>query len=168
MSVTLEELVQQIKDCRSVSSDGKSVIYDLTKGVDFSKPEDTAQALSAVFFINEASHWFTKTGGEYTFTPTCTVEMKFRNTHSAAMNKFLRRFMGDVKNNDLGELYTAYTAQSIGGIFAGARAITPFSGLLGSSAPRLIQMEDMQNDALLHQMMTDIQKNLQITEIEGD
>lgn len=160
-----EELVQQIKSRRSVSSDGKSVVYDLTDGVDFSKPKDTAQALSAVFMVNEVSHWFTRTGEGLTFTPTCTVEMKFRNTHSEAMKKFFRMTMGDLKNDDLRQLYTSYVVQSQGGVVPNLMVL---SGVLGNlNAGSVIRAEDVRNNALLDQMISDIQKNLKITEIDS-
>ena len=45
-----DELISIIESHRVMSNDGSLVTYDLTKGVDFSNPKITAEALAAVFF----------------------------------------------------------------------------------------------------------------------
>lgn len=165
MSALTKELVDEIQGCRTVSADGKRVLYDLTKGVDFERPRKTAEALAAVFYVNEVSKWFTRKDKDITYSPTCTVEMRFQEIHSKAMKSVLEDFHTDLKNDDLRNAFTRLMVYGLNGGFIYTNNILS-GGLAGPTMEGAgIMLQDLQNDSLLDKMMSDISTNLEIIEV---
>ncbi len=90
-----------IRSSRKESGDGSMVIYNLTKGVDFSEPRKVAEALARVFFEMDASKWFSVNGDHIEFKPGFKVKILMQDEHSKLLQKTVSDFLLDLKNDEL-------------------------------------------------------------------
>lgn len=96
-----EELKSQIKDTRKVSEDGSLVTYNLTKGIDFSNPRKTAEALAEVFFEMDAENWFQVQSDNIEFNPTYKVRILLADDHSKKVEEIVDDFLKDLKKDEI-------------------------------------------------------------------
>ncbi len=64
-----------ITESRKMSEDGKKVVYDLSKGIEFSDFRIIAKALSTIFFREDASKWYIEKDGDMIFKARYSVEI---------------------------------------------------------------------------------------------
>lgn len=104
----LAELEDQIANARKATVGGSDIVYDLTSGVDFSKPRKTGEALAKVIFEQDVSKWISVDGENLTVKPTGKVEIRIMNEHDRAVEKTIKDFKKDVEDD---ELRTHYSQQ---------------------------------------------------------
>src|SRR5213080_2436829 len=76
-----ESVASQVRAARKLSPDGTKAIYDLTSGVDFSKPKRTARAIAQVLWEEDVQSWWTWRGAGPAFHPTRKVELRLPSGH---------------------------------------------------------------------------------------
>lgn len=160
MENTLEE---EIANSRKVSPDGSSITYDLTTGIDFSKPRRTGEALAKVIYEQDVSKWIVVDGDKVTVNPTSKLEIRIQTDHNKAVEKTISDFKKDVEDE---ELKTHYSSQveSAATYQAGVGSYL----FLGIGTTLLIQ--HMQNSRLksefLGQLMSKIMENITVTSLQ--
>ncbi len=100
---SLEDLILRIKSGRMVSKDKSLVIYDLTRGIDFSKPELVAEALSDVFFKMDAVNWFKIIDENIDFNPNYKVRVVLADVHQDLIQNTSDDFLLDLEKDDIGK-----------------------------------------------------------------
>jgi len=75
-----------------LSPDGTKAIYDLTSGVDFSKPKRTARAIAQVLWEEDVQSWWTWRGAGPAFHPTRKVELRLPSGHDRKVAKAAKEF----------------------------------------------------------------------------
>jgi hypothetical protein len=102
-----EEIKEQIANSRSVYPDRSLVVYDLTTGVDFTKPRVTAEALAEVFFNMDVSKWFKEENGSLTFNAKDSVEIRIADEHNKRIEKTINDFKKDLDKDELRRAYSS-------------------------------------------------------------
>lgn len=92
-----EALEARILAARKLSLDGTRAIYDLTSGVDFSKPRRTAEAIARVVWEQDVESWWTWKGREPVFEPNRKVEIRLPPDHDLKVAKAAAEFQADLK-----------------------------------------------------------------------
>src|SRR5947208_16088795 len=87
-----ESVASQVRGARKLSPDGTKAIYDLTSGVDFSKPKTTARAIAEVLWEEDVQSWWTWRGAGPAFPPTRKVELRLPSGHDRLVGKAAREF----------------------------------------------------------------------------
>jgi hypothetical protein len=98
-------LYNAILSTRKTSDDGSLVVYNLTKGIDFSNPNKVADALSSVFFEKDAINWFKVTGDHIEFSPKYKVRVLLAEEHSKLLTETVNDFLRDVKKNEISKKF---------------------------------------------------------------
>ena len=124
------DLKSQIKSSRKVSIDGTNVTYDMTNGVDFSKPRKTAEALAEALFEEDVSKWITYTSGELTVSPTQKIEILITSDHSKKVDKTVEEFKKDLEKNEMGSHYA--DAMEKAATYKAGIGTYMFAGLIGA------------------------------------
>lgn len=99
-------LYSAILSTRKASDDGSLVVYNLTKGIDFSNPKKVADALSTVFFENDATKWFKVTGDHIEFLPKYKVRVLLSEEHSKLMTETVNDFLRDLKQKEISKKFS--------------------------------------------------------------
>jgi hypothetical protein len=99
--VMKDELKSKIESSRKVSQDRSLVTYDLTEGVDFSDPRAVAEALSEVFFENDALKWFKINDDQVDFEPTYKVRVILAEEHHKLIENTVDDFLKDLQKEDV-------------------------------------------------------------------
>lgn len=99
--IDLKDLLEQILKSRQMTIDGSKVVYDLTSGVDFSKPSNTAKALASVMFDEDISKWFVNEGDELLFKPTYRAEIIINDEPDRTMNSIIEEFYDHLSDDQL-------------------------------------------------------------------
>src|SRR5439155_22384368 len=76
-----ESVPSQVRGATKLSPDGTKAIYDLTSGVDFSKPKRTPRAIAQVLREEDVQSWWTWTGAGPALHPTRKVEPPLPSGH---------------------------------------------------------------------------------------
>src|SRR5256885_7053131 len=92
-----ETLEAGLRAARKLSMDGTRAIYDLTSGVDFSKPRRTAEAIARVVWEQDVESWWTWEGTEPVFKPNRTVEIRLPRDPDRKVAKAAAEFQTDLK-----------------------------------------------------------------------
>ncbi len=92
-----ETLEAGIRAARKLSMDGTRAIYDLTSGIDFSKPRRTAEAIARVVWEQDVESWWTWEGTEPVFKPNRTVEIRLPRDPDRKVAKAAAEFQADLK-----------------------------------------------------------------------
>src|SRR2546427_809772 len=92
-----ETLEAGIRAARKLSMDGTRAIYDLTSGIDFSKPRWTAEAIARVVWEQDVESWWTWEGTEPVFKPNRTVEIRLPRDPDRKVAKAAAEFQADLK-----------------------------------------------------------------------
>ena len=100
-----EHIRDQITNSRREYPDRSLVVYDLTTGVDFSKPRNTAEALADVFFHMDASKWFREEGDKLVFKAGNRVEIRIADEHNRKIEKTVEDFRKDLRNDEVKKEY---------------------------------------------------------------
>lgn len=119
------DLESIIAGSRKVSEDGAVVTYDLTKGVDFSNPRKTAEALAKVFFEKDAANWFTVSDDHVEFNPTYKVRVVLAEDHNRKLEETVDDFLADLKKE---EIYPSFTRQINDGATRASKVQTAMAG----------------------------------------
>lgn len=101
-----EKLKSVIESSRKISQDGSLVTYDLTAGVDFSKPKAVAKALSEIFFEKDALNWFKVDGDKIDFLPTYKVRVVMKEEHGKKLESTVDDFLKDLQKDGISRTYS--------------------------------------------------------------
>ncbi len=107
-----QELEQRIRQSRVGSVDGRSVVYNLTRGVDFSHPRATAEAVAQVVWDQDVHAWWKVENGAPSCTPTGTVEIWIPREPNRKIAKAVDEFKEDLKNHELADHFSGYLNQA--------------------------------------------------------
>src|SRR2546427_11059111 len=105
-----ETLEAGIRAARKLSMDGTRAIYDLTSGVDFSKPRRTAEAIARVVWEQDVESWWTWEGTEPVFKPNRTVEIRLPPDPIGRSRGRPRNFRRTSRRSSLPPLIRTWTA----------------------------------------------------------
>lgn len=120
----VQELISAIRGSRKVSQDGSLVTYDLTEGVDFSHPKNTAEALAEVFFQEDAMKWFKVSGDHVDFEPGYKVRVVLAEEHNKLLEETVDDFLKDLQKDEISKKFSsqikddASNAARVGSIMA--------------------------------------------------
>ena len=103
-----EALEPRIRAARKLSLDGTRAIYDLTSGIDFSKPKRTAEAIAQVVWEQDAQSWWNWRGGDPYFEPHYKVELRLPPDHNRKVAKAAEEFREDLKSHELAPFVDSY------------------------------------------------------------
>lgn len=95
------ELEQQILQSRTASVDGHSVVYNLSRGVDFSHPRATAEAVAQVLWDQDVHDWWSIENDVPSCTPTGTIEIWIPQEHNRKVEKAVEEFTHELKDEEL-------------------------------------------------------------------
>src|SRR2546430_15641609 len=96
-----ETLEAGIRAARKLSMDGTRAIYDLTSGVDFSKPRLTAEAIARVVWEQDVESWWTWRGTEPVFNLTGRWRSDCRATNIGRSRRRRRKFRRTSRRSSL-------------------------------------------------------------------
>ncbi len=94
-------LYNSIASTRKISDDGSLVVYNLTKGLDFSHPDKVAVTLASVFFEKDANNWFKVSGDHIEFSPKYKVRILLAEEHNKLLTETVNDFLRDVKKDEI-------------------------------------------------------------------
>jgi hypothetical protein len=80
--------------------DGTKAIYDLTSGIDFSKPRQTAERIAQVVWDQDVKSWWTWKEGEPVFAPNHKVEIRLPREPHSKVAKAAEEFQEDLKKEE--------------------------------------------------------------------
>jgi hypothetical protein len=100
-----DELTSTIIASRKKSDDGSLVIYNLTKGIDFSNPKSVANSLAKVFFEKDAVNWFKVDRDNIEFNPTYKVRILLAAEHNDLLGKTVDDFLEDFKKEEINKRF---------------------------------------------------------------
>jgi hypothetical protein len=103
-----EALDMRIRAARKLSLDGDKAIYDLTSGIDFSKPRRTAERIAQVVWEEDVKSWWTWKEGEPVFAPTRRVEIRLPRDHRGKVAKAAEEFQEDLKKEEFAPYVGGY------------------------------------------------------------
>ncbi|MEM0155279.1 MAG: hypothetical protein QW597_01580 [Thermoplasmataceae archaeon] len=96
-----EDIKDKIIASRKMSDDGDLVTYDLTKGIDFSRPKAVAEALSMAFFEKDAINWFQASDDKIDFKPTYKVRFVMAEGDNKKLEETVDDFLKDLKRKEI-------------------------------------------------------------------
>lgn len=102
------ELEQQVRQSRTASVDGRSVVYNLTRGVEFSHPRATAEAVAQVVWDQDVHGWWSVKDGVPSCTPTGTIEIWIPQEHNRKVAKAVEEFKKDLKQGEVADHFGTY------------------------------------------------------------
>ena len=106
-----ENLETSIRSVRKVSLDGTKAVYDLTSGIDFSRPRRTAEAIAKVVWEQDARSWWNWRGGDPIFEPHHKVELRLPRDHDRKVARAAEEFREDLKKHELAPFVDSYLYQ---------------------------------------------------------
>jgi hypothetical protein len=107
-----DPLKARILAARKLSLDQSRAIYDLTSGIDFSRPRRTAEAIAQVVWEVDVKDWWTWKDGEPVFAPDHKVELRMPAEHHRKVAKAVEEFEEGLKNNEFAPEFAWYTARA--------------------------------------------------------
>ncbi|MGC8561681.1 MAG: hypothetical protein ACP5UZ_00055 [Thermoplasmata archaeon] len=135
-----DNLDKAIISSRKKSDDGSFVIYNLTKGIDFSNPKKVAEAVARVFFENDAVNWFKENGSHIEFNPTYKVKILLAEEHNKLLSETVDDFLSDLKKDEINRKFS----NQIDGISSNEEKLQTAVGLaaIGSFFNKPFQRKD--------------------------
>ena len=94
-------LERAVRASRTLSADGSKVVYDLTRGVDFSRPGATAWAIAKVLWREDVEGWWSVQDGKAVCMPTRPVDLRLRAEHNWKAAMAVRAFRKDLRDYEL-------------------------------------------------------------------
>ena len=156
MSKKLEE---QILSVRKMAMDNSIVTYDLTSGVDFSHPHKTAEALSKVFFENDASKWFTIKDGNLEFDPKYKAVILLSERDSKKVAEAMKDFKKDLEYEEVPKNYKKQIYKN------GLSQIAVVFSMTTFMAGNAILGQEMQDDETIIEIVNKIMRNTEIRDV---
>lgn len=102
------ELEARIRRARRASLDGTRVVYDLTTGMDFSKPRRAAEAIADVLWNEDVKAWWSVASGTATCRPTHSVQILVPEEHHRKIMKTVDEFKRDLVRQGFAEDFHWY------------------------------------------------------------
>ena len=148
------QLKEEIASSRKKSDDGSFVVYNLTKGINFSDPRKVAEALATVFFEKDAINWFKTIGSHIEFNPTYKVKILLAEEHNKLLSETVDDFLSDLKKDEINRKFS----NEIKGISSNEEKLQSAVGLaaIGSFFNKPFQKKDDKieiEDQLLTEML---------------
>ncbi len=106
-------LENEIMECRRVSSDRGTVIYDIGAGVNFSNPKESAKALAQVLFTRDISGWISNDGKNLTVKPPYKIEIKMNGENKKALEKIEKDFNKYLGFDDIESKYLDFIQKNV-------------------------------------------------------
>lgn len=103
-----EPLEARVRAARKLSLDGTRAIYDLTSGIDFSKPKRMAEAIAQVVWEQDAKAWWRWQGSMPIFAPTHKVEIRLPRGGHRQVAKAAEEFREDLKKEEFAPYVGSY------------------------------------------------------------
>jgi len=103
-----ETLETQIRAARKLSLDGARATYDLTRGIDFSRPRRTAEAIARVVWDEDVKSWWSWRGGDPVFAPSRKVEIRLPADHHWKVARAAKDFQEELKKEELAPFLDSY------------------------------------------------------------
>lgn len=160
-------LEEQIAETRRDNWNG-TVVYDLTNGIDFSHPKETASALAEVIFEIDVSKWFSGTGKDLKVNPTSKIEIHIQDAHRKAIEKMIGDFQKDLKYDEIKKNFQAQF-DAYGNEERMAKTIHTylgnyFLGVAGQFADQQVTVEIAEAE-LLHKLMVVVVANIKVVSV---
>ncbi len=102
--VKIDDIEDEIKKCRSISTDNKTVTYDLSN-IDFSDVKKTTRALAKILFNNDINSWISKNGKDLTVTPNYKIEIIINDENKMKIKKIEKDFKKYLGFDDIESKY---------------------------------------------------------------
>lgn len=107
----IDNIENEIEQCRKPSQDNKTVTYDLS-GINFSDVKKTTKALAKVLFDNDIYNWISKNGKNLIATPTYKIEIIINNENKrriTKMEKDFKKYLGfdDIQSKYIDDIQNA-------------------------------------------------------------
>lgn len=102
------ELEQQVLQSRTAGVDGRNVVYNLSRGVDFSHPRATAEAVAQVVWDQDVHAWWSVEDDVPSCMPTGTIEIWIPQEHNHKVAKAVDEFKKDIKDDELAYHFGRY------------------------------------------------------------
>lgn len=160
--ISRDELEEQIKNARSMSTDGKKVVYDLTIGVDFSNPRLLGEVLAEVFFKQDASSWFHQEGKTLKFEPEYRAEILVSDAKNREIVKTVRDFSLDLKNDEIRREFADEIDESA--TYKAGIGTFMFAGILGTLIIES-SMRHGEEDTFVRNLLHEIINNTDINSV---
>lgn len=125
-----DDLKRQILGIRNMSADNKLVTYDLRLGVDFSHPRKTAEALSDIFFQEDASKWFEVDEDKMDFKPDYRAEIILTTDHDRKIKASVDDFRKDLRKDEFKSKYEKQIEASVQNYGIGAYMFMGLTGVM--------------------------------------
>ena len=154
-----DNLKEQILASRKMSEDNTLVTYDLTNGVDFSHPRKTAEALSKVFFENDASKWFTVKDGNLVFDPKYKAIILLSEGDSKKIAEAMKDFKKDLEYDEVPKNFKKQIYKKNLSQIAVVFSMTSFM------AGNAILGQEMQDDETIIEIVNNIMRNTEIKDV---
>jgi hypothetical protein len=106
-----DTLEARIRNARKLSLDGLRATYDLTSGIDFSKPRRTAEAIAQVVWEEDVKAWWNWKGGEIAFTPNRKVEIRLPRDHHRKISRASEEFWEDLEKGEFAAYVGSYVSR---------------------------------------------------------
>ena len=142
-----------------MSEDNTLVTYDLTNGVDFSHPRKTAEALSKVFFENDASKWFTVKDGNLVFDPKYKAIILLSEGDSKKIAEAMKDFKKDLEYDEVPKNFKKQIYKKNLSQIAVVFSMTSFM------AGNAILGQEMQDDETIIEIVNNIMRNTEIKDV---
>lgn len=157
-----ENIEGEIERARRTSMDGSTVTYDLTSGVDFSKPRRTGEALAKVLFEQDISKWISIKDNDLVVKPSAKLVIRITEEHNRAVEKTIDDFRKDVKNDEL-KIHYSQQIESAANYQAGIASYM----FLGVGTTLLIQhmQRSSQKSEYLGNVMSQIMASISVTTV---
>lgn len=100
----IDNIENEIEQCRRTSMDNKTVTYDLSN-INFSDIKKTTKALARVLFDNDINKWISKSGKNLTVTPGYKIEIIINDENKRAIAKIEKDFKKYLGFDDIESKY---------------------------------------------------------------
>lgn len=153
-------LTEQILNARKVSMDGTKVTYDLSSGVDFSKPRKTGEALAGVIFDQDVSKWIKVEGEKISIKPSQKIEIRVLDSHNKEVGKTVKDFKKDLESDEIKEHYREQIEASA--TYEAGMASYVFLGI-GTTLLLQHMQRSSEKSQFLSEIMGDIMPNITVS-----
>lgn len=156
-------LTEQILNTRKVSMDGSKVTYDLSSGVDFSKPRKTGEALASVIFDQDVSKWIKIEGDKLSIVPTQKIEIRVLDSHNKEVGKTVNDFKKDLENDEIKTHYSNQVEASA--TYQAGMASYLFLGI-GTTLLMQHMARSSEKSQFLSELMGNIMPNITVSSLQ--
>ncbi len=97
-----------IRQSRTLNADETKAVYNLTYGIDFSKPRVTAEAIAKVLWEEDVQGWWSVQDGKALCIPARQLELRLPDEHNRKIAKTVDAFKGDLMDQELADHFRGY------------------------------------------------------------